>query len=380
MTGSSQARLTFSRPDSERFGLRVYRGHLGSVDERALFGEIVAGAMDIAIVRTPAGKGAALHRLGRYGLHPLHADTLVYYHVQLADYTPKPLRNDDLDFAEALPADAAELEALVACTFNSYVSHYHANPILDRAQIVAGYAEWASGYLSRNSSDKMAWVARRNGTIVAFACCGHDDARENCEGVLYGVHPDNAGGGLYGDLIRFTQARYRERGYRTMKVSTQIWNLAVQKVWNREGFVLTHAYDTFHINALLSTGDALIDRELMFTHDQVAQFAAITGDTNAVHLDDAAARNVGFESRISHGMLAGGELSRIFGTEIPGLGTLFLRSELIFLAPIYPDRAHRLRVRFPTPLPQRRYVPAIATIHDDADTLCLLAYNDLLKR
>src|SRR3546814_5792516 len=56
--------------------------------------------------------------------------------------------------------------------------------------------------------------------------------------------PEHAGGGLYGDLIRYTQARFRALGYRRMKVSTQVWNLAVQKVWSREGFSLVQAYDT----------------------------------------------------------------------------------------------------------------------------------------
>jgi acyl dehydratase len=165
-----------------------------------------------------------------------------------------------------------------------------------------------------------------------------------------------------------------------MKVSTQVWNLAVQKVWSREGFVLTQAFDTYHVNALLGAGETVLEEEIQFTSSQVAQFAHVTGDTNAIHLDDSAARNAGFESRISHGMLAGSELSRIFGTRMPGFGTLFLRSELAFMAPIYPDRKHVLKVRFPGKHPRSGHVPAIATIHDAAGKLCLLAYNDLLKR
>lgn len=377
MTGD--ATLVLSHVDSERFGLRVFRGTICSIDERSLFQELVAESIDIAIVRTPAGAGAALNRLGRFGIHPLHADTLVYYQVALDAYEPRPLRNADLAFSEALPSDRGELESLVASTFNDYTSHYHANPLLDRDSILAGYAEWAAGYLAGGDA-RTAWVARRGGAIVAFACCSHDDATGICEGILYGVRPDSAGGGLYGDLIRHTQAQFRNRGFHTMKVSTQVWNLAVQKVWNREGFVLTQAFDTYHVNALLGAGETVLEEEIQFTSSQVAQFAHVTGDTNAIHLDDAAARNAGFESRISHGMLAGSELSRIFGTRMPGFGTLFLRSELAFMAPIYPDRKHVLKVRFPGKHPRSGHVPAIATIHDAAGKLCLLAYNDLLKR
>ena len=376
---TTAATLAFSIPDSSRFGLRVFRGTLPVVDARVLFRELVDNAVDLAIVRTAAGQGAPLAQLGRYGLHPLHADTLVYYEVALDRHEPKPLRNGDLDFSEAGAGDGDALQALVAGTFADYTSHYHANPILDRDAILAGYAEWAAGYLG-GGGDRRTWVARRDGEVVAFACCGFDEAAGVCEGVLYGVRPDQSGGGLYGDLIRYTQARFRELGNTRMKVSTQVWTLAVQKVWSREGFSLVQAFDTWHVNALLSAGEPAIEETVVFTSEQVRQFASATGDTNSVHLDDDAARAAGFESRISHGMLAGSELSRIFGTQAPGFGTLFLRSELAFLAPVYPDREHVLRVRFPGSASLRGHALAVATLHDGSGRLCLLAYNDLLKR
>lgn len=372
--------LELSKLDSARFGLRVFRCQLKIVEERALFHQIISENTDISIIRTPSGAGSGLQRLGRYGLHPIHADTLVHYETDLHAYEPAPLKNTDLAFSEAAPSDQAELNALVLSTFAGYVSHYHANPVLDQAKILAGYVEWASNYISDNSGQRNTWIARRAGQLVAFACCQSDTETACGHGILYGVHPDHSGGGLYGDLIRYTQARYRERGFRCMQVSTQVWNLAVQKVWAREGFRISAAQDTWHVNSMLSAGEVLVDRELIFDSIQVARFAAITGDTNPVHLDDEASRAAGFDAKISHGMLAGSELSRIFGTEIPGAGTLFLRSELAFLAPIYQGRAYRLQVRYPSPLPGRGYIAAVATIRDHAGALCLLAYSDLLKK
>lgn len=375
---ASRPVLSESRLDSTRFGLRVFRGNAIDIDGGQLFHEIAVNEVDVAIVRVPAGSGGPLQRFARYGMHPIHADTLVYYQAPLSDREPRALRNHDLSFTEATDGDAVELEALVARTFEGYVSHYHANPRLDPQLILSGYAEWARGYITGDGEGRITWVARRDGMIVAFACCRHDDKGQECEGVLYGVHPDHSGGGIYGDLIRHTQAEYRARGYSTMAVSTQIWNLAVQKVWGREGFVLDRAYDTFHVNAMLSAGEALVERELIVSNEQVALFAAVTGDSNPVHLNDDAARSAGFDSRISHGMLAGGELSRIFGTVEPGVGTLFLRSEMVFLKPVYPHRAYTLRIRyFPA---GRGYILAVATLHDPSGALCLLSYSDLLKR
>ena len=105
-------------------------------------------------------------------------------------------------------------------TFDGYTSHYHANPLFDQARILDGYMEWATGYVGATTPGRITWVARRNGEIVAFACCSHDGSGGESEGVLYGVHPAHSGGGLYGDLIRHTQAAFRERGFRSMVVST----------------------------------------------------------------------------------------------------------------------------------------------------------------
>lgn len=365
--------------DSARFGLRVFRGHGDELDDRLFFQALVSQEVDVAIVRTPAGTGGWT-RLSRFGLPPIHADTLVYYAVDLRNYQPNTLRNSELVFAEATAADGDALGELVRTTFDGYLSHYHANPIFDPARILAGYMEWSTGYIANSTPGRVTWVARRGGVIVAFACCSFDELANSCEGVLYGVHPAHVGGGLYGDLIRHTQSIFRERGFATMEVSTQIWNYAVQKVWAREGFALVRAYDTWHVNAMLAGGATMVDRMLEFDAAQVARFAEATGDANPVHFDNDAARAAGFPARISHGMLVGGELSRIFGTETPGPGTLFLRANLVFIKPIFPDSHYRLRVRNSAGGEPQGYVPAVATVHDADGALCVLCYSDLLKR
>jgi acyl dehydratase len=151
----------------------------------------------------------------------------------------------------------------------------------------------------------------------------------------------------------------------------------VQKVWGREGFVLARALDTFHVNAMLSAADRIVEREVLFSNDQVERFALASGDTNPLHLDDAKARAAGFEGRITHGMLAGAELSRIFGTEVPGAGTLYLRANMTFLRPVLAGQAHRLRILYRSP-PGSRTTQAVATITDAHGRACVLAYNDLL--
>ncbi|MDI1254209.1 bifunctional GNAT family N-acetyltransferase/hotdog fold thioesterase [Thermomonas sp.] len=374
---SELSTLRHSALESERFGLRISRAEMDDLEEKRLVGQIIADSVDVAIIRLPAGLRTASSRLSRHGLPTLHADTLVYYTLDLGTHVPRALRNQDLAFSIATITDAAELQALVETTFVGYTSHYHANPNFPAERILAGYLEWAGGYIDTSSTDRITWVARRHGAIVAFACCKFNEHASTCEGVLYGVHPAHAGGGLYGDLIRHTQSEFKARGFGKMEVSTQVWNYAVQKVWAREGFVLARALDTFHVNAMLSAADRIVEREVLFSNDQVERFALASGDTNPLHLDDAKARAAGFEGRITHGMLAGAELSRIFGTEVPGAGTLYLRANMTFLRPVLAGQAHRLRILYRSS-PGSRTTQAVATITDAHGRACVLAYNDLL--
>lgn len=67
----------------------------------------------------------------------------------------------------------------------------------------------------------------------------------------------------------------------------------------------------------------------------VEAFAGLTGDANPIHLEEAYARETSFGRRIAHGMLAGGYISAILGTTLPGPGSIYLSQTLSFHAPMY---------------------------------------------
>lgn len=373
------SQLSISPPDSERFGLKILRGRVERVEPKALALEILAAACDVAIVRAPADRSANIHQLSRWALPVIHADTLVYYKCDLEKYQPLPLRNADLTLRLAQPDDRQALGKMIAATFHDYISHYHANPLLSPDLIIAGYQQWAESHV--DGAGKILWVAERAGQLVAFAACSHDPSRHEAEGVLYGVAPDQSGGGLYGDLIRHTQAMFKARGVATMKVSTQVTNYAVQKVWAREGFHLYEALDTFHVNALLDAGPVVHDREVTFPPAQIARFAEACGDRNPIHLDDAAAKTAGFPARIAHGVLAAAEISRILGMETPGAGTVLGHLDMAFLHPLVADARYRASLRIPGGVKAAGPMHAVATIHDLDGSLCCLAHADIfLKR
>lgn len=70
------------------------------------------------------------------------------------------------------------------------------------------------------------------------------------------------------------------------------------------------------------------------TESDITLFAGITGDFNPVHINEAYAKNSIFKGRIAHGMLSAGFISTVTGMLLPGPGTIFLRQELNFLAPV----------------------------------------------
>jgi RimJ/RimL family protein N-acetyltransferase len=234
--------------ESARFGLRTFRATLTDFDAEALFRELVEHNADLAILRLPPRNSAMLLELERHGLRPLHADTLVTYECRLQESEPNPVRNPSI-IGPARPEDEKAIVELVSTIFRDYPNHYRANPLLDPADVVAGYCEWALAHL--HAENLIAWLARVNGRVAAIACSSFDRDRHVCHGVLHGVHPDFSGSGIYTDLIRYTQHYFRHRGYKLLKISTQVCNLPVQRVWGKEGFVLTEVLDTFHINALL---------------------------------------------------------------------------------------------------------------------------------
>ena len=63
-------------------------------------------------------------------------------------------------------------------------------------------------------------------------------------------------------------------------------------------------------------------------------YAGITGDLNPAHVNEAYAADTFFKGRIAHGMLTAGFISAILGTRLPGPGTIYIRQELNFLAPV----------------------------------------------
>ena len=75
--------------------------------------------------------------------------------------------------------------------------------------------------------------------------------------------------------------------------------------------------------------------EFSFSNEDIIGFAKVSGDDNPIHLDEEYAKGTIFKTRIVHGFLGGSVFSKVFGTIVPGEGTIYLSQTLKFMAAMY---------------------------------------------
>jgi len=63
-------------------------------------------------------------------------------------------------------------------------------------------------------------------------------------------------------------------------------------------------------------------------------FSGVTGDLNPAHINEMFASKTVFKTRIAHGMLTAGFVSAVIGCKLPGPGTIYIKQELNFRAPV----------------------------------------------
>ncbi len=85
------------------------------------------------------------------------------------------------------------------------------------------------------------------------------------------------------------------------------------------------------IEGELSVGDAVRFTKTI-AQDDIRRFAAASGDTNPIHLDDEFAEETRFNGRIAHGILVSGLISAALA-RLPG-SVVYLSQDLEFRAPV----------------------------------------------
>jgi 3-hydroxybutyryl-CoA dehydratase len=116
---------------------------------------------------------------------------------------------------------------------------------------------------------------------------------------------------------------------------------------------------------------ARASRTKTITDADVRAFAAASGDTNSIHLDEEYAKTTRFGRRIAHGMLTASLISAVLGNDLPGLGTIYLSQTLAFKAPVYLGDTITATVEVTAFRPDKRITTLRTTCTNQEGTLVL---------
>lgn len=86
----------------------------------------------------------------------------------------------------------------------------------------------------------------------------------------------------------------------------------------------------------LKVGDTYSE-EVRFHQNDVDKFAEISGDNNPIHINAEYAAKTPFGKPIVHGFFAGAVFSKVFGTQWPGEGTIYMFQDMAFRAPVFVE-------------------------------------------
>lgn len=114
------------------------------------------------------------------------------------------------------------------------------------------------------------------------------------------------------------------------------------------------------------------------TAEDVEAFARLSGDYNALHIDEEFAARTEFTQRVVHGFLHASLLSTLVGTKLPGRGALYVSQTIQFTRPVFIGDTVEARATIEKIDEETRLV-TLRTQIAKTDGTCVLSGTALVK-
>jgi len=234
--------IAFSEIDSERFGVRVARAQVEGKNLPQIIDFCATEQIKLLIARCATKELRTVQEMESRGF--LLMDTLVYYSFDLTECTI-PADAPSALIRKFVREDTAQVETVAAAAFKGYYGHYHADPKLDQRKCDEGYVSWAVRSCTSKEVATEVLVAEIDKKVLGFLTLRLNGPKE-MEGLLFGVAPEVRGVGVGRSLMVNGLELCKKQQANRMLISTQVTNVAAQKVWCRVGFEPAYSYYTLH--------------------------------------------------------------------------------------------------------------------------------------
>jgi len=237
--------LTNSELDSARFNISVAKVKDLEIEDISIVDILCKDKLiDLLITRIPTKKISLAQELEKNEF--LLMDTLVYYKYDYSKKGPTKKKNRvKIISLERNVKNAEIIKNIAKSAFEGYLGHYHSDPKLKKTKADEAYIDWAyRSCLFEDVSDSVIATALEN-QIVGFGTLKIHSS-DLGEIILAAVSPMYQNQGLYSEIILGGMNWLNRKGCTEIILSTQLTNIAVQKVWARIGFEMDNSFYTFH--------------------------------------------------------------------------------------------------------------------------------------
>ncbi|MFC5476149.1 GNAT family N-acetyltransferase [Paraherbaspirillum soli] len=236
-------KIALSELDRIRFGITVAKAALDAKDDvDAIMKWCGDNKVKMLIARCACEDIQITQKLEAFNSYLM--DTLVYFQNKRI-VAAENLLDGRYSWRIATESDADMVEELAGEVFEGYSGHYHADSRLNKKDSDLVYSSWAKNSCYGGSFSDVVFLILYDEKIVGFLTVKKQDPT-SCEIILNGVSPRHQNNGLYSFLVSLTKNWALNQKIKTVTISTQITNIAVQKVWCRQGFEPLKSYYTFH--------------------------------------------------------------------------------------------------------------------------------------